>query len=81
MSDFLKFAFEVLSQVVYNIAGVIAAAIKLLVTGWRDYFTIFMTYFGTLSIVGKILSIILMLILIAIPILAIILLVLSLIHI
>ena len=75
MSDFLKFAFEVLSQVVYNIAGVIAAAIKLLVTGWRDYFTIFMTYFGTLSIVGKILSIILMLILIAIPILAIILLV------
>ena len=75
MSDFLKFAFEVLSQVVYNIAGVIAAAVKLLVTGWRDYFTIFMTYFGTLSIVGKILSIILMLILIAIPILAIILLV------
>ena len=75
MSDFLKFAFEVLSQVVYNIAGIIAAAIKLLVTGWRDYFTIFMTYFGTLSVVGKILSIILMLILIAIPILAIILLV------
>ena len=75
MSDFLKFAFEVLSQVVYNIAGVIAAAVKLLVTGWRDFFTIFMTYFGTLSIVGKILSIILMLILIAIPILAIILLV------
>ena len=33
MSDFLKFAFEVLSQVVYNIAGVIAAAVKLLVTG------------------------------------------------
>lgn len=75
MSDFLKFAFEVLSQVVYNIAGVIAAAIKLLVTGWRDYFTIFFTYFGTLSLVAKILSILLMLILIAIPILAVILLV------
>ena len=75
MSDFLKFAFEVLSQVVYNIAGVIAAAIKLLVTGWRDYFTIFFTYFGTLSLVAKILSILLMLILIVIPILAIILLV------
>ena len=75
MSDFLKFAFEVLSQVVYNIAGVIAAAIKLLVTGWRDYFTIFFTYFGTLSLVSKILSILLMLILIAIPILAVILLV------
>ena len=75
MSDFLKFAFEVLSQVVYNIAGVIAAAIKLLITGWRDYFTIFFTYFGTLSLVAKILSILLMLILIVIPILAIILLV------
>ena len=75
MSDFLKFAFEVLSQVVYNIAGVIAAAIKLLVTGWRDYFTIFFTYFGTLSLVAKTLSILLMLILIAIPILAVILLV------
>lgn len=75
MSDFLKFAFEVLSQVVYNIAGVIAAAVKLLVTGWRDYFTIFFTYFGTLSLVAKILSILLMLILIAIPILAVILLV------
>lgn len=75
MSEFLKFAFEVLSQVVYNIAAVIAAAIKLLITGWRDYFTIFMTYFGPLSVVGKILSILLMLILLDIPILATILLV------
>ena len=75
MSDFLKFAFEVLSQVVYNIAAVIAAAIKLFVTGWRDYFTIFRTYFGTLSIVAKILSILLMVILIAIPVIAVILLV------
>lgn len=75
MSDFLKFAFEVLSQVVYNIAAVIAAAIKLLITGWRDYFTIFLTYFGTLSLVGQILSILLMLILVAIPVLAVILLV------
>ena len=74
MSDFLKFAFEVLSQVVYNIAGVIAAAIKLLITGWRDYFTLFLTYFGTLSLPAKLLSILLMLILIAIPILAVILL-------
>lgn len=75
MSDFLKFAFEVLSQVVYNIAGVLAAAITLLFTGWRQYFAIFFTYFGTLSLVAKILSILLMLILIAIPVLAIILLV------
>ena len=75
MSDFLKFVFEIISQVVYNFAGVLAAAFKLLVTGWRDYFTIFFTYFGTLSLVAKILSILLMLILIAIPILAVILLV------
>ena len=75
MSDFLKFAFEVLSQVVYNIAAVIAAVINLLITGWRDYFTIFLTYFGTLSLVGQILSILLMLILVAIPVLAVILLV------
>lgn len=75
MSDFLKFAFEVLSQVAYNIAAVIAAVIKLLITGWRDYFTIFLTYFGTLSLVGQILSILLMLILVAIPVLAVILLV------
>ena len=70
MSDFLKFAFEVISQVVYNLAGVVAAVVKLLVTGWRDYFTIFFTYFGTLSVLGKILSVALMLILVAIPILA-----------
>ena len=75
MSDFLKFAFEVLSQVVYNIAAVIAAVIQLLITGWRDYFTIFLTYFGTLSLVGQILSILLMLILVAIPVLAVIMLV------
>ena len=43
MSDFLKFAFEVISQVVYNLAAVLAAAFKLLVTGWVDYFTIFFT--------------------------------------
>lgn len=75
MSDFLKFAFEVISQVVYNFAAVLAAAFKLLVTGWRDYFTIFFTYFSTLGFVGKLLSILLMLILIAIPVLAVILIV------
>ena len=75
MSDFLKFAFEIISQVVYNLAGVLSAAIKLLVTGWRDYFTIFFTYFPTVGIVGKILAVLLMLILIAIPVLAVFLLV------
>lgn len=75
MSDFLKFAFEIISQVVYNLAGVLSAAGKLLVTGWRDYFTIFFTYFPTVGIVGKILAVLLMLILIAIPVLAVFLLV------
>ena len=75
MSEFLKFAYEVLSQVVYNIVSWLAASLKLLITGWAEYFMIFKTYFPTLSIVGKILSVLLMLILAAIPIVAVILLV------
>ena len=78
MSEFLKFAFEEISQIVYNAAAVLVAAGKLLVTGWRDYFNIFFSYFPTLGIFGKILSALLMLILIAIPVLAIFLLVRSL---
>ena len=78
MSDFLKFAFEVISQVVYNLAGVLDAGAKLLVTGWRDYFTIFFTYFPSVGLPGKILSVLLMLILVAIPVLAVFLLVRSL---
>lgn len=69
MSEFLKFAYEVLSQVVYNIVTWLAGFLMLFITGWVQYFNIFFTYFPTLSITGKILSIILMLILIAIPIL------------
>ena len=75
MSEFLKFAYELLSQVVYNIVSWLAASLKLLITGWAEYFMIFKTYFPTLSIVGKILSVLLMLILAAIPIVAVILLV------
>ena len=69
MSEFLKFAFEVLSQVVYNLAGLLAALVKLLITGWVDYFTIFSTYFRSLSVAGKVLAVLLMLILVAIPVL------------
>ena len=75
MSEFLKFAYEVLSQVVYNIVTWLAGFLTLFITGWAQYFNIFFTYFPTLSITGKILSIILMLILIAIPILIIVILV------
>lgn len=69
MSEFLKFAYEVLSQVVYNIVTWLAGFLTLFITGWAQYFNIFFTYFPTLSITGKILSVILMLILISIPIL------------
>lgn len=69
MSEFLKFAYEVLSQVVYNIVTWLAGFLTLFITGRVQYFNIFFTYFPTLSITGKILSVILMLILIAIPIL------------
>lgn len=69
MSEFLKFAYEVLSQVVYNIVTWLAGFLTLFITGWVQYFNIFFTYFPTLSITGKILSVILMMILIAIPIL------------
>ena len=69
MSEFLKFAYEVWSQVVYNIVTWLAGFLTLFITGWVQYFNIFFTYFPTLSITGKILSVILMLILIAIPIL------------
>lgn len=75
MSEFLKFAYEVLSQVVYNIVTWLAGFLTLFITGWAQYFNIFFTYFPTLSITGKILSVILMLILISIPILLIVIIV------
>ena len=75
MSEFLKFAYEVLSQVVYNLVTWIAAFLKLFITGWAEYFLIFKTYFPTLNILAKVLSILLMLLLIAIPVLLIILLI------
>ena len=75
MSEFLKFAYEVLSQVVYNFVTWIAAFLKLFITGWVEYFLIFKTYFPTLNLLAKVLSVLLMLLLIAIPVLLIILLI------
>ena len=75
MSEFLKFAYELLSQVLYNIIQWLAAFVKLLLTGWVEYFLIFRTYFPTLNIPAKILSVLLMLVLIAIPVLIAVLLV------
>ena len=39
MSEFLKFAYELLSQVVYNLVVWLAALLKVLVTGWAQYFS------------------------------------------
>lgn len=75
MSAFLKFAYEVLSQVVYNLVTWVAAFIRLFITGWVQYFLIFKTYFPTLNILAKILSVLLMLLLLAIPVVIIILLI------
>ena len=75
MSGFLKFAFEVLSQVVYNLVAWLAAFVKLFITGWAEYFTIFLTYFKTLDLPGKVLSVLLMLLLIAIPVLLVVILI------
>lgn len=69
MSEFLKFVFEEISSIVYNIIAVFAALVKLLITGWAEYFLIFRTYFPTLGLFAKVLSILLMLVLIAIPVL------------
>ncbi len=73
MSDFLKFAYELLSSVVYNIAdvlfGLFQGLFHLFVTAWPEYFLIFKTYFVEFPIGIKILAILLVLILIAIPVL------------
>jgi len=70
MSEFLKFAWEVLSKIVYNLAALAVSLWELLVAGWKDYFGIFLTYFPTLGLTGKILSVLLMVILVAIAALA-----------
>ena len=75
MSSFLKFAYELLSQVVYNIVSWLVAFLNLFITGWAQYFLIFKTYFFSFGIPQKILSILLMILLFAIPVTILILLV------
>ncbi len=69
MSEFLSFAWELLAKVVYNIVAVFASMLNLFIFGWADYFNIFLTYFNTFDLVGKIGAIILFALLIAIPVL------------
>ena len=65
----MSFAWELLAKVVYNIVAVFASILNLLVFGWVDYFSIFITYFNTFDIVGKIGAVLLFAMLIAIPVL------------
>lgn len=69
MSEFLSFAWELLAKVAYNTAAVFASILNLLIFGWIDYFNIFITYFTTFDIVGKIGAVILFALLVAIPVL------------
>ncbi len=65
MSEFLGFAWELLSKVVYNVVEVVSSILNLLIFGWVDYFNIFWTYFTRFNLVGKIGSVILFALLIA----------------
>ena len=69
MSEFLGFAWELLAKVVYNVVAVVSSILDLLVFGWVEYFNIFMTYFTTFDLVGKIGAVILLAMLIAVPVL------------
>ena len=75
MSEFLSFAWELLAKVVYNIVAVFASLLNLLIFGWVDYFNIFITYFNTFDIVGKIGAVLLFAMLIAVPVLIVVILV------
>lgn len=69
MSEFLSFAWELLAKVVYNVVAVFASILNLFIFGWVDYFNIFLTYFNTFDLVGKIGAVLLFALLIAIPVL------------
>ena len=75
MSEFLKLAYELIAKIIYNIAQVFVAIIKLFFTGWPEYIIIFNTYFYEMNVVGKIFALLLALILVAIPVVIIYLLV------
>ena len=50
MSDFLKFAYELIAQIIYNLTAWIVAFVqgflRLFITGWVEYYPIFVSYFG-----------------------------------
>lgn len=71
MNDFLKFAYELIAQVIYNltdwIVAIVDGFIRLFITGWGEYSTIVGAYLPHFNVLGKILSVLLIIILIGIP--------------
>lgn len=79
MSEFLKLAYDLLAKVVYNvvqwIVGIVGGFVKVFITGWADYATIFNMYFSGFSLPVKVLAILLALVLVGIPVLLIVIIV------
>ncbi|MCQ2553425.1 MAG: hypothetical protein MJ150_03880 [Clostridia bacterium] len=75
MSEFLKFAFELISQIIYNlvqwVVGIVTGFVRLFF-GVEQYDSIRRVYFQDMGIAAKAMSILLMIILAAIPILIVI---------
>ena len=63
MSEFLKLAYDLIAKVVYNIVtwvvNFFTGFVKVFITGWADYSTIFKLYFPHFSLPVKILAILL----------------------
>ncbi len=79
MSDFFKLAYELISQIIYYlvewIVGIFGGFIKLFVTGWAAYISIFTTYFQHFNWVLRIFAILLAVLLTAIPVVLVVLIV------
>jgi len=69
MGEFLKYAYEIIAQIIYYWADIFDGLVKYLVTGWPGYISIFKSYFSQMNFGEKVLAILLSLILIAIPLL------------
>ena len=72
MSEFLKFAFELLSSIFYNLTywavAIFDGFVKMFITGWKDYIEVFSSYFSHFNLPLKIAAILLAIVLCAIPI-------------
>lgn len=71
MSEFLKFAFELISQIIFNlvdwVVNFVKGFLRICITGIPGYDAIRKSYFQSMGFLPKLLSILLILILIAIP--------------